>query len=558
MTLLKINDLTVTFTPRHQASFNAVSNLSFEIKRGESLALVGESGSGKSITSLSIMGLLPNLAKISHGSIKFDQQDIAELAEEDLRRIRGRKIAMIFQDPMTSLNPLVKVGKQIAEPIHIHMGLDWKDANNKAFKLLEKVALRPASDFFNKYPHQLSGGEQQRIMIAMAVSAEPDLLIADEPTTALDVTIQKQVIKLLTQIQKEMNMSLLFITHDLALVSNVADRIGVMRNGKLIEIGSKKDIFKNPKKNYTKSLLLCRPNMNESLNRLPTIDNLIPPKNILDEAKSKGASDSNILTVENISLSYGHLSFLNWKKRAEKIAINDVSLQIPSGRNFGIVGESGCGKTSLARVMACLTKPTSGQVFFKGQSTNKLNTQEKLAMRRKIQYIFQNPYAALNPRFTIEQILCEPMEIHHIGENKLIRRNIAEKLMDQVGLKTSWLSRYPHEFSGGQRQRICIARALTLNPELIICDESVSALDVSIQAQILNLLLDLQDEYGMTYIFISHDLAVVKFFCDDVAVMKDGQIVEQGNAEKVYTNPVNPFTKHLLASIPQIEAELPL
>ena len=561
--ILSVKDLSVTFKPRNRDVKKAVFNLSFDIKKGETFGLVGESGSGKSVTSLAIMGLLPEIAEVTSSSINLAGDELSQKSEAEMRSIRGKKIAMIFQDPMTSLNPLVTVGEQIAEPIRIHQGLGRHDAKVKALELLEKVALNPAVRFYRKYPHELSGGQQQRVMIAMAISSNPDLLIADEPTTALDVTIQKQVVELLKSLQEEFSMGLLFITHDLALVANIADRIGVMRHGKLVEIAATPMLFKHPKEPYTKGLIACRPPMDSKPRRLPTVESFLsgPTASLSDQTltltskrlASETSNNEPVLVIENVSKYYFKKSALIKRFSTPFKAVDQVNLSIQKGINFGLVGESGCGKTTLARLMVGLNEPTHGAIYYKGQDLASLSRQERLEVRKKVQYIFQNPYAALNPKFTIEQTLIEPMQVHHIGSHYKDRRDRAAELLDMVGLAEDMLSRYPHQFSGGQRQRICIARALSLDPELIVCDESVSALDVSIQAQILNLLLDIQEKKGVTYVFISHDLGVVKFFADRLAVMKDGKIVESGASDKVYRKPEHPFTKTLLSSIPTVE-----
>lgn len=561
--ILSLKDLNITFKPQNGDVKTAVSDLSFDIQKGETFALVGESGSGKSITSLAIMGLLPEIAEVRSSAIHLGGEELSQKSEADMRKIRGKKVAMIFQDPMTSLNPLVTVGEQIAEPIRIHQDLGRAQAKVKALELLEKVALNPAARFYRKYPHELSGGQQQRVMIAMAISSTPDLLIADEPTTALDVTIQKQVVDLLKSLQKEFSMALLFITHDLALVANIADRIGVMRHGSLVEVATTSELFQNPKQPYTKGLIACRPPMDSKPRRLPTVESFLSGQSSSlshrDETSKnqrlspKKLDSEPVLVIDNVSKYYFKKNAFIKRFSTPFKAVDQVSLSIQKGINFGLVGESGCGKTTLARLMVGLGDPSHGIIRYRGQDLSSLSRQQRLEVRRKVQYIFQNPYAALNPKFTIEQTLIEPMNVHHIGRHHKDRRERAVELLDMVGLTADMLTRYPHQFSGGQRQRICIARALSLDPELIVCDESVSALDVSIQAQILNLLLDIQEKRDVTYVFISHDLGVVKFFADELAVMKDGKIVESGASDRVYRQPEHPFTKTLLSSIPKVE-----
>lgn len=559
--ILDIKNLSVRFKARHNEAKEAVSNITFDIKAGECFALVGESGSGKSVTSLAIMGLLPETAEIQADTIILAGTSLSRSSESDLRRIRGKKVAMIFQDPMTSLNPLVRIGEQIAEPICIHQRVHKRIAKQKAQSLLEKVALSPSEKFYRKYPHELSGGQQQRVMIAMAISSEPTLLIADEPTTALDVTIQKQVVDLLKKLQKELSMALLFITHDLALVADIADRIGVMRNGTLVELAETRKLFTTPQKPYTKGLIACRPPLDKRPQRLPTVDSFllaqdggyVAEANMSEREVKTSTVNESLLLIEEVSKFYYTKRSLVKRLSTPFKAVDQISLSIRKGLNFGIVGESGCGKTTLARLMVGLLEPSSGKISYKGKDLSKLSHKQRHCIRRNVQYIFQNPYAALNPKFTIEQILMEPMDVHNICNSPTQRRDRAVELLENVGLSSDVLDRFPHQFSGGQRQRICIARALSLDPEVIVCDESVSALDVSIQAQILNLLLDIQDQRDVTYIFISHDLSVVKFFADELAVMKDGKIVECGASDKIYSQPEHPFTKALLDSIPSTQ-----
>ncbi|MFW7380919.1 MAG: ABC transporter ATP-binding protein [Oligoflexus sp.] len=559
--ILSLENLDIKFHSKHKADFHAVKNLNLEIHQGETFALVGESGSGKSVTSLAIMGLLPSNGRVTAGKVQFAGQDLLQLAKTSWRKIRGHQIAMIFQEPMTSLNPLVPVGQQIMEPLRIHRQQNRQAAKAEALRLLDRVGLQAPEFFFKKYPHELSGGQQQRIMIAMAISCQPKLLIADEPTTALDVTIQKQVLELLQELQQEMNMALLFITHDLGVVADIADRIGVMRYGQLVECDLNRNIFAQPKHPYTQGLIACRPPLHTKPRRLATVQDFTAadgqakrpdPQSFQGERRRAATSgEQSIIALQQVSKIYQRRSLIPGLSGPTQTAVDQVSLNIPEGCNFGLVGESGCGKTTIARLMMRLLKPSSGQIYFRSQDISQLDEQSMKPIRRRIQYIFQNPYAALNPRFRVEQILLEPMQIHQIGTSRAEQLDKIDDLLLKVGLDPAARRKYPHEFSGGQRQRICIARALTVDPELVICDESVAALDVSIQAQILNLLLDLQEQHPMTYIFISHDLSVVRFFCDRIAVMKDGAIVETQDAEALFNNPQHPFTQNLLGSIPR-------
>lgn len=556
--LLSVKNLSIDFKTA-DGTVHAVQNLSFEIPRGKTVGLVGESGSGKSVTSLAIMGLIEKPAgQIPSGKIIFEKEDLLKYSEKAMRSIRGNEIAMIFQEPMTSLNPVFRVGYQIEETLKLHENLPDKERKERVIELLKEVGLKDPEKKVRAYPHQLSGGQRQRVMIAMAIACNPKLLIADEPTTALDVTIQKQILDLLAQLQEKYKMSILFITHDLAVVGDIADEVVVMYKGKLVEHGYTQDIFMRPQHPYTKGLLNCRPDDKKTA-RLATINDFMDKNgnekafdaSVLGEAQSKPMSEEVVLEVKNLGKYYPlKTGFFGQRKEWFK-AVDDVSFKVNKGRTLGLVGESGCGKTTLGRTILRLMEPNAGQIYFKNQDITKLKDQQLRALRKKMQIVFQDPYASLNPRMTVGTALMEPMKVHGIGGSGGERKDEAEALMEKVGLDPRFLKRYPHEFSGGQRQRICIARALSVKPEFIICDESVSALDVSVQAQILNLLLDLQEEMGLTYIFISHDLAVVRFFSDEVAVMNEGKIVEFASAEEVYTQPKNAYTKNLLAAIPQ-------
>lgn len=557
--LLSVKNLKIDFKS-DQDLIPAVKGISFNIPKGKTVGLVGESGSGKSVTSLSIMRLLPTQNSVISGNgIFFKNQNLLDLSEGQIRKIRGNEIAMIFQEPMTSLNPVFTVGNQIVEAIRIHQKMSKAEAYAKAEHLLEKVGIPNPKQRLQSYPHELSGGQRQRVMIAMAISCEPDLLIADEPTTALDVTIQKQILELLADLKSQYNMSMLFITHDLGVIKQVADDVLVMYKGEIVESGSVQNIFNHPNHPYTKGLLSCRPKLSSHTSRLATVSNYLD-----EQGKSKNFDQSSLgvkkIKPENseVLLEVNHLktyfpikSGIFGRVTDYLKAVDDVSFKVGKGRTLGLVGESGCGKTSLGRSILRLVEPTEGQIIFDGKDITNIKQSELRPLRKNFQIVFQDPYASLNPRMSIASTIMEPMLVHNLGSNKDERYERAVQLLRKVGLLPEHMKRYPHEFSGGQRQRICIARALATEPEFILCDESVSALDVSIQAQILNLLLDLQDEFGLTYIFISHDLSVVKFFSDDVAVMKEGKIVEMASAQKIYESPQHEYTKKLLSALPQ-------
>ncbi len=559
--ILEVKDLGVCFRSGDERT-QALNKISFSIPDGKTVGLVGESGSGKSVTSLTIMGLLPKpQAELTSGQVLFKGQNLLTLPENQMRKIRGNKISMIFQEPMTSLNPVFTVGYQILEPIQLHQKLAKKEAWEKVVELLNKVGIPDPRQKAKSYPHEMSGGQRQRVMIAMAIACEPSLLIADEPTTALDVTIQKQILELLAKIQSEEGMSLLFITHDLGVIGDIADDVVVMYKGDVIEKGDKQTLFKSPQHPYTKGLMACRPSLDKNYRRLATLKDFIDDKG--DEKKFDDAilgfkeerpmsqSPELLLELKNLKKFYPVGRTLWGHPKDFVRAVDDVSLQVFKGRTLGLVGESGCGKTTLGRTLLRLLEPTSGEIFYRGQDITLLDRKAMRTLRRKMQIIFQDPFASLNPRMTIGDAILEPMLIHRLAANKQEMLQKTKALMDKVGLSATLMNRYPHEFSGGQRQRVCIARALAVEPEFIVCDESVSSLDVSIQAQILNLLLDLQDELDLTYIFISHDLAVVKFIADEVAVMNKGQIVEMASAESIYQSPQQSYTKSLLSSIPK-------
>ncbi len=554
-TLLKVENLRVSFRINKKESVETVKGISFEIPRNSTVALVGESGSGKSVSSLAIMGLLPpDTSSIAASSkILFEGRSLLELSIDQRRDLCGKEISMIFQEPMTSLNPVFTVGFQIAEVLRLHMGMDAKQARKRAIELLEEVGIPDPAHKIDAYPSQMSGGQQQRVMIAMAIACEPKLLIADEPTTALDVTIQKQIIDLIEALRKRHKMSVLFITHDLALVGEIADHVIVMRNGEVREAGNVRQIFEQPKDTYTQALLHCRPSLDSRPWRLPVISDFMNNNGAPVEQKERprglDGSEDIVLDVRNLGKSfYSREGFFG---RKEFRAVEDVSFKLARGKTLGVVGESGSGKTTVGLTLMRLHQATSGQAIFEGKDILSMSNKEFLQYKRRIQIIFQNPYASLNPRFTVGQILMEPMLIHSIGSNEGERSKMAHQLLEKVGLPAAAFHRYPHEFSGGQRQRIAIARCLTMKPEVLVCDESVSALDVSVQAQVLNLLQDLQEEFGLSYIFISHDLAVVKYIADQVMVMNKGKVVELANSDDLYHNPTQPYTKTLLNAIPR-------
>ncbi|TID64534.1 ABC transporter ATP-binding protein [Acinetobacter junii] len=562
--LLKVENLEVSFKSDSKQWIKTVKGISFNIPKNKTVALVGESGSGKSVTSLAVMGLLPKgQSQISEQSqIRFEDKDLLNLSVAELRNICGKDIAMIFQEPMSSLNPVFTVGDQIAEVLRIHLGMGRKQARARVLELLKEVGIPSPDTKIDAYPSQLSGGQQQRVMIAMAIACEPKLLIADEPTTALDVTIQKQIIDLLESLRQRREMSMLFITHDLALVGEIADEVIVMRHGEIRESGDAQQVLEQPNDVYTRALLHCRPQLSSRPYRLPVTSDFMKQENgqlieainlstVHLQERSRGLTGDEpiILDVQNLKKSFYSRKGL-WG-RDEFQAVKGVSFKLAKGKTLGLVGESGSGKTTIGLLLMRLHEATGGQAFIDGKDILAMSEKEFALYQRKIQIIFQNPYASLNPRFTIGQILLEPMRIHAIGQNDQERKKIALELLERVSLPVEAYDRYPHEFSGGQRQRIAIARCLTLKPEILICDESVSALDVSVQAQVLNLLQDLQDEFGLSYIFISHDLSVVKYISDQVMVMNHGEVVEIANSDELYLNPQHEYTQKLLKAIPQ-------
>jgi peptide/nickel transport system ATP-binding protein len=553
--LLEIRDLKIAFrVDRKSEPFEAVKGISFDIPTNTTVALVGESGSGKSVSAMSILGLLPDNAIVpAESRILYGGRDLLKTTMQDLQSIRGKDISVIFQEPMTSLNPVFTVGEQIAEVLRLHMGMGLKAAATRAVELLAEVGIPNPALRVNSFPHELSGGQQQRVMIAMAIACEPKLLIADEPTTALDVTIQKQILDLIAKLQQTHRMSVLFITHDLGVVGDIADSVVVMQSGEIREQGPVKAIFEAPQHPYTKALLACRPRLDHRPMRLPVIDDFMRgdghPHRLEERPRGTTPSDPIILEVKNLNKVFTLKEGFFGKRLIP--AVKNVSFSLPKGKTLGLVGESGSGKTTVGLTLMRLHDATSGEVLFEGTDLLRLTEKQMMAYRRRIQIIFQNPYASLNPRMTVGQILTEPMKIHSIGKDDRERIDMAFALLKRVGLSEQSFYKYPHEFSGGQRQRIAIARCLTMKPDVLICDESVSALDVSVQAQVLNLLQDLQDEYGLSYIFISHDLAVVKYISDKVMVMNEGSVVEMADSDEIYRNPREEYTRKLLSSIPK-------
>ena len=555
--LLSIQDLNVAFRMGERGAKQlapAVNGVSFDIPENRTVALVGESGSGKSVTAMSILNLLPDNA-VRQGRVLWQGRDLLQASLPELQALRGKDIACVFQDPMTSLNPVFTVGQQLAEPLRRHLGMGRAQAAARAEALLAEVGIPEPKRRLASYPHEMSGGQQQRVMIAMALACEPKLLIADEPTTALDVTIQRQILELIAKLRASHRMSVLFISHDLGLVGEIADDVLVMRRGVIREKGTVAEIFSAPKDGYTRALLACRPSLQGNPARLMVIDDHMATQGAetaeasTREAAPKDATAPVVLEVRSLAKSFWLKEGLFGKREFK--AVQGVNFKLRKGHTLGVVGESGSGKTTMGLTLLRLHEPTHGEVIFDGKDLLKLSAAERQLMRRRIQIVFQNPYASLNPRFTIGQTLVEPMTIHAIGASTEERERRARALLEKVGLDGSAFGKYPHEFSGGQRQRIAIARALTLDPEVLVLDEAVSALDVSVQAQVLNLLKDLQDELGLAYVFISHDLAVVRFISDEVLVMKDGIVVEQDSAAQILAAPREDYTKRLLAAIPR-------
>lgn len=556
--LLKIKKLEISF--KKEGAFTPViKRIDYELFDNEIVGIVGESGSGKSVSSLAIMGLLPsNISKITHGNLYFEGENMSGFSQKDFQEVRGKQISMIFQEPMSSLNPSLRCGFQVEEILKQHTKLSSKERKAETISLFEKVKLPNPEVIFEKYPHEISGGQKQRVMIAMAIACKPKLLIADEPTTALDVTVQKEIIQLLKDIQKETGMSIIFISHDLSLVSEIAQRVFVMYKGEIVEQGDSQSVFHNPQHNYTKALIASRPSLDVRLKRLPTIKDFLdktPTSGVISAEARKNLHEklyaaTPLLEVRNVEKEYfSSAGFLG--KRTGFKAVNDVSFKLYEGETLGLVGESGCGKSTLGNAILQLDKATSGQILYHGKDITKLDSAEIKKLRKEIQIIFQDPYSSLNPRIPVGKAIMEPMKVHNLYENDKGRKAKTIELLERVGLGEEFFNRYPHEFSGGQRQRIGIARTIALRPKLIVCDESVSALDISVQAQVLNLLNELKENFRFTYIFISHDLAVVKYMSDQVVVMNKGKIEEIADADELYANPKKDYTRKLINAIPK-------
>ncbi len=551
--MLQVKNLEISF----KNAPSIIQNVSFRLQQTEILGIVGESGSGKSITSLAILGLLPKLATIK-GEVLFEEQNLLTYNEKEFQRVRGSKIAMIFQEPMSSLNPTLTCGVQVAEILQQHTYLSNSKIKEEVISLFNKVKLPRPNDIYNSYPHQISGGQKQRVMIAMAIACKPQLLIADEPTTALDVTVQKEIISLLKELQQEYKMGIIFISHDLALVSEIADTVIVMYKGRIIEQGKTNQVFLHPKDNYTKALINSKPNTEKRFKKLPTVTDFINDSvntslytnEERQEFHQEIYKQIPLLEIKNLHKNF--ISNASWFSKPTIVkAVSNVSFKIYEGETLGLVGESGCGKTTLSRTILRLENATSGQIIYKGLDITKLSKSAFKKLRKEIQIIFQDPFSSLNPRITVGNAILEPMKVHHILNSSKERKEYVFNLLEKVGLEAAHFYRYPHEFSGGQRQRIGIARTIALQPKLIICDESVSALDVSVQAQVLNLLNQLKAEFNFTYIFISHDLSVVKYMADQLVVMNKGKIEEIADADEIYNNPKTAYTKTLIAAIPK-------
>ena len=564
--MLQVKNLNVKFKTQG-GLVEAVKDTSFTLNKGETIGIVGESGSGKSVTSLAIMRLHNSANTVISGEILLNDADTLQVPEDEMREIRGNRIAMIFQEPMTSLNPVLTCGFQVTEAIRFHLGVSKQEAKEKTIKLFNEVQLPRPQAIFDSYPHQLSGGQKQRVMIAMALSCDPEILIADEPTTALDVTVQKTIIELLLRLKADRHMSLIFISHDLGVVSEIADRVIVMYKGNIVEEGTTKTIFSAPQHPYTKGLLACRPSPEHKLKKLPVVADFLDAEdravsietireqysykgNEIKDRKQKLYAQKPILQINELCTWFPAGAGLFSNKKIFVKAVNEVSFDVYPGETLGLVGESGCGKSTLGRSILRLIEPTSGDINFEDTDLRTLGKRDMRNIRRDIQIIFQDPYSSLNPRLTIGDSLMEPLQVHQLYENNTKRRKKVLELLEQVNLPVSYFNRYPHEFSGGQRQRIVIARALALQPKFIICDESVSALDVSVQAQVLNLIRELQQEFNLTYIFISHDLSVIKHISDRIMVMNKGEIIETGDPDEIYYRPKEEYTKRLISSIP--------
>lgn len=564
--MLSIRNLHISFRTNSE-KVHAVDGLNLDLLAGKTLGIVGESGSGKSVTSLAIMRLLGENAEISADSLLFEDKKLLELSPKQMRALRGKEIAMIFQEPMTSLNPVFTCGYQVAESLALHTALSKAEIKAEVIRLFKKVELPRPEKIYEAYPHEISGGQKQRVMIAMAIACRPKLLIADEPTTALDVTVQKEVLLLLRNLQREYNMAMIFISHDLGVIAEVADDVLVMYQGKVVEYGAVSNIFSNAQHLYTQGLIACRPRIDIRVKKLQTVSDFLEKKNVslsenlistaeFSQRQAAFASQKDLLKIEGLKTYFPLRNrFLSFSREKNYVkAVDEVSFSLKKGETLGLVGESGCGKTTLGRSILRLIEPTDGTIFYKDKNLRYLSHNEMRQLRKEMQIIFQDPYSSLNPKMRIGEAILEPMKVHHLYENDKVRQEKVYNWLEKVGLSSEHYKRYPSEFSGGQRQRVCIARALACEPEFVICDESVSALDVSVQAQILNLLKDLQAEFGFTYIFISHDLSVVKHISDRVAVMQAGKIVELNDAESLYSQPRMDYTQKLLAAVPSPKA----
>lgn len=556
--LLHVHGLTIGFPGTDKPAVNGVS---FELRRGETLGIVGESGSGKSLTSLALMGLIPKVAGIAAGSASLHADgrhtDLLHGDAEALRRLRGPYMAMVFQEPMTSLNPVMTCGEQVAEMLRHHLKISRREAQQRCIALFNEVELPLAESIFHSYPHQLSGGQKQRVMIAMAISCEPHLLIADEPTTALDVTMQKHILELLNRLRDKNRMGMIFISHDLGVVSQVAHQVLVLYKGDVVEHGPAHKLFTSPEHPYTRALIACRPPLHTRPHRLVTVQSVLEKGQSSEQASERKETPQGSPLLEATGVQVWYASARNWrgKPTAWVQAVNDVSLTIHRGETVGLVGESGCGKSTLGRALLRLVPLHSGRIVYCGTELSTFGESQMRPYRKKLQLIFQDPYASLNPRFTIGQTLREPLVVHGLAKGRAEAETKVKHVLDRVGLTANALAKYPHEFSGGQRQRICIARALMVEPELIVCDESVSALDVSVQAQVLNLLNELKEDLGLTYLFISHDLSVVKYMSDRMLVMRRGRVEEEGPTDAVYARPQSPYTRDLIGAIPTFESQ---
>lgn len=554
--LLEINNLSISFGDSSNQK-KVLNNVSFHLSKNEIIGVVGESGSGKSLTSMAIMGLLPNNCEIE-GEIIYNSTNLLEIKESQFQKIRGASIAMIFQEPMSALNPSMWCGNQVAEVLQIHKKLNNKETRSEVLELFQKVKLPNPERIYKAYPHELSGGQKQRVVIAMAIACNPKILIADEPTTALDVTVQKEILELLNEIQSNSGMSVVFISHDLSLVASISKRVAVMYHGEIVEIGSAETIFNSPQHIYTKALIASKPDLNKRLKKLPTVEDILS-KNIEEKIISKEEREASQQEIYNQKplLEVNSLSkYYNIKKGVFSsgelfTAVNQVSFKLYPGETLGLVGESGCGKSTLSNAILMLDPPSKGEILFEQKCITTFDKKALKKLRKDIQIIFQDPFASLNPRISVGKSILEPMTVHGIGSDNKDRTAKVKALLLKVGLKYEDFYKYPHEFSGGQRQRVGVARAIAVHPKLIICDESVSALDISVQAQVLNLLNNLKADYNFSYIFISHDLTVVKYMSDQLMVMQNGEIVEKGDADQIYNSPKNPYTKTLIEAVPK-------